>query len=110
MKAAVLLMPLLLGACLGGYTRVEEPTAFEATREVDVWTHGQRLRLHGTSMLLDSITGIPLGSPLTCDACRLGVPLTQVDSILVDRPNAGFTGFKLVGGILLFVYALARLP
>src|SRR2546427_213610 len=36
---------LLLGACVGGYVRVVEPTDFKATRELDVWSHGQRLRL-----------------------------------------------------------------
>ena len=102
----VLLMPLLLGACVHRYTRVEEPSV-AATREVDVWTHGQRLRLHGFTMLRDSVTGIPLDSPLACDACRLGVPLTRVDSLVVDHQ---ISGLRVVGGVLLFVYALARLP
>jgi hypothetical protein len=102
----VLVLPLLLGACVHRYTRVEEPS-LAATREVDVWTNGERLRLHGFTMLRDSVTGIPLDSPLACDACRLGVPLTQVDSLVVGHETPGL---KVIGGVLLFVYALARLP
>jgi len=102
----VLLTPLLLGACVHRYTRVEEPSV-AATREVDVWTHGERLRLHGFTMLRDSVTGIPLESPLACDDCRIGVPLRQVDSLVVDHE---ISGLRVVGGVLLFVYALARLP
>src|SRR5580765_5940984 len=76
---------LLLGACLGGRVRLDESTPVNAWQAVDVWTHGQRLRLHGATVLLDSITGIPYDEPLTCDSCRVGVPRAQIDSAFVVR-------------------------
>lgn len=101
---------LLLGACVGGYVRVVEPTDFKATRELDVWSHGQRLRLHAVSMLLDSVTGIPLKSPLTCDRCRVGFPLTQIDSVTVDRLGGVKEDFTHVAGFLLSQYLVGLIP
>ena len=70
-----------------GLARVPEPAGTDTrpTSEVRVWTHGQVLRLHGTTMLLDSITGIPVTDSLACDACRIGVPLSEVDSVFMER-------------------------
>jgi hypothetical protein len=101
---------LLLGACVGGYVRVVEPTDFNATRELDVWSHGQRLRLHAASMLLDSVTGIPLRSPLTCDRCRVGFALTEIDSITVDRLGGVKEDFTQVAGLLLAQYLVGFIP
>ena len=100
---------LLLGACVGGYVRVVEPTDFKATRELDVWSHGQRLRLHGVSMLLDSVTGIPLHSPFTCDECRVGFPLTEVDSVTVQRLSGVKDDVKHVASAFLSSYLLAHM-
>jgi hypothetical protein len=95
---------LLLGACVGGYVRVVEPTDFKATRELDVWSHGQRLRLHAVSMLLDSVTGIPLKSPLSCDWCRVGFPMTEVDSVTADRLGGVKEDVKHVARLALLEY------
>jgi hypothetical protein len=100
-------MPLLFSACVPRSARIDRSSQFGATREVDVWTQGGRLRLHGVTWLRDSISGIPVESP-ACDACRLAVPLTQVDSVVIADRH--ISGFKVIGGILLSVYTLARLP
>ncbi len=76
---------VLLGACLGGRTRLDEWTPFGVRQAVDVWSHGRRLRLHAATVLLDSITGIPYDLPLTCDSCRVGIPRAQIDSAFVIR-------------------------
>jgi hypothetical protein len=76
---------VLLGACLGGRARLDEWTPLDARQTVDVWSHGRRLRLHGATVLLDSITGIPYDMPLTCDSCRVGLPRAQIDSAFVIR-------------------------
>jgi len=34
--------------------------------------------------LLDSITGIPAGDSLACDVCRIGVPLSEVNSVFMQ--------------------------
>jgi hypothetical protein len=77
----------ILSGCAFGYARVPEPagTDTQPTTEVRVWTRGRLLRLHGATMLLDSITGIPTKDPLECDACRIGLPLTDVDSVFMQR-------------------------
>jgi len=79
---------VLLGACLGGRARLDDSTPVDPWRGVDVWSHGQRLRLHGATVLLDSITGIPYDQPLTCDSCRVGLPRAQIDSAFVIRHSA----------------------
>lgn len=100
---------LLLGAC-AGYVRVDEPTDFYPRRELDVWTHGERLRLHAVSMLLDSVTGIPLASPLSCDRCRVGFPLTQIDSVTVDRWAGVREDATHLAALLLGQYLLMIMP
>jgi hypothetical protein len=92
---------VLVGGCVFGYTRVPEPAGVDTqpTSEVHVWTHGQLLKLHGTTMLLDSITGIPTKDPLTCDECRIGLPLTEVDSVFLQRQTGN--DVKSVGKALL---------
>ena len=76
---------VLLGACLGGRAPLDEWTPVDAGQAVDVWSRGRRLRLHGATVLLDSITGIPYDLPLTCDSCRVGVPRAEIDSAFVIR-------------------------
>lgn len=80
---------VLLTGCAFGYARVVEPagTDTQPEQEVRVWSHGRLLRLHGTTFLLDSITGIPAKDPLDCDDCRIGLALTEVDSVFLQRQS-----------------------
>jgi hypothetical protein len=100
----------LLGACVFGYHLVNEPIPTKPEQVVQVWTHGWLVRLHDSSMLLDSITGIPVGSPWTCDACRIGLALTDVDSVRVRRNTGVIEGAKALGQSILASYLSALIP
>jgi hypothetical protein len=97
-------------ACVFGYHRVNEPISTEPEQVVQVWTHGPLLRLHDSSMLLDSITGIPVGSPWTCESCRIGLALTEVDSVRVRRNTDVLEGVKALGQSLLASYLMTVIP
>jgi hypothetical protein len=97
-------------ACVFGYHRVNEPIPTKPEEVVQVWTHGQLMRLHDSSMLLDSITGIPVGSPWTCDACRIGLALTDVDSVRVRRNTTVIEGAKALGQSILASYLWTLIP
>ena len=98
---ALSLLLLCISGCAFGYARLNEPAGADTRpdAEVRVWTHDRLLRLHGTTMLLDSITGIPTSDPLSCDYCRVGIPLTEVDSVFTQRGSA--KDLKDVGKALL---------
>jgi len=92
----------MLTGCAFGYARVAEPagTDTQPEAEVRVWTHGRVLRLHGTTFLLDSITGIPVHDPFECDSCRVGLALTEVDSVFLQRQVG--RDMKNIGQALVF--------
>jgi hypothetical protein len=55
----------------------------------------QAQRVHGVVVGQNSISGIPFARPLECDSCRITLPRSQVDSVRVGSPVAGF--WKSVG-------------
>ena len=97
-------------ACVFGYHRVNEPMATKPDQIVQVWTQGRLVRLHDSSMLLDSITGIPVGSPWTCESCRIGLALTEVDSVRVRRNTDVLEGVKALGQSILASGLIAVIP
>ena len=78
---------LLLSACLAPRRHVDEWTDIGITQKVDVWTDGQHWRLHGVTVMLDSITGIPSDRSLDCDSCRVGFPRSRIDSVVTRQPS-----------------------
>ena len=103
MRGVALLAPLLVAACLGGRVHVDEWTDIAIEQNVDVWTQGQHWRLHGVTVLLDSLTGIPSDVALSCDSCRVGFPRSGIDSVVTRHPSA------LVEGVLAQVAATSYL-
>ena len=54
-----------------------------------IWTAAGLLRWHDVWIAGGTISGIPDGTSVSCETCRLTLPLTQVDSILQPKPNDG---------------------
>jgi hypothetical protein len=106
MRYASLSALLLLGACLGGRVQVDEWTDIAVTQNVDVWTQGQHWRLHGVTVMLDSISGIPADTSLDCDDCRLGFPRSQIDSVVTRRHSELLTGVAAQAGAVTYTYLL----
>jgi|SRR5688572_20658649 len=86
-------------ACLTHYARGDDAVPLNAKTEVRIWTHGQLVRWHGVSMLIDSITGIPYDEKLDCDSCRQGIARADVDSVIVVN--------SIRSNVLLAVYTAA---
>ena len=103
MRGVALLPPLLAAACLGGRVHVDEWTDIAIEQHVDVWTQGQHWRLHGVTVLLDSITGISSDLTLSCDSCRVGFPRSRIDSVVTRRTSG------LVEGAFVQVAAMSYL-
>jgi len=103
---------VLLAACVSGcagWTRVEslEPDSLPPGQDVQVWTGRKARVLHGVTIGQDSIRGIPFQLPLSCDTCRVAVPLAAVDSVRVgSEAQNGFLWVAGVGGVLLVIAAI----
>jgi len=81
---------LALGACAsaGGLKRVElKPRSLEDRGTVDIFSHGEHLTWFAVVITSDSVTGVPSTAP---NLSRTGLPLADVDSILVRRQGRGF--------------------
>lgn len=96
-STAVLLASLLTQACGAGWHQPAQltPGPLPARQQVQVWQRGRALQWHAVSVSPDAVTGVPYLEPVDCDTCRLTVPRSQVDSLRLGNPTAGF--WKTVG-------------
>jgi len=90
---------LLLQACGAGWHRAPDlaPGPLSPRQQVQVWHDGRVERWHGLLLSPDSVSGIPYLHSVDCDTCRVVLPRTQVDSIRLGNPVAGF--WKTVGHV-----------
>ena len=58
------------------------PAALPPRQELAVWTDDSVVHLHGIRFQRDSLTGVSILRPPSCDSCRVGLPLTAVDSLI----------------------------
>jgi hypothetical protein len=114
LRSAALFPLLLVGACLGGRVHVDEWTDIAIEQKVDVWTQGQHWRLHGVTVLLDSITGIPSDVALSCDSCRVGFPRSRIDSVVTRHTNGLVEGVLAQGAAIsvsrVYMYLISLIP
>jgi len=90
-------MLLVTQACGAGWHRPAQltPGPLRPRQQVLVWRHREVVRWHAVVLSQDSISGVPFTRPIGCDACRSVFPITEVDSIRLGNPVAGF--WKSVG-------------
>ncbi len=62
------------------------PAPLPSRQQAQVWRSGAMTRLHGIVLTGDSLSGIPYLQPLSCDSCRVVVPLRGVDSLRTGDP------------------------
>jgi hypothetical protein len=94
----VLVTPLVLGqACGAGWRQPAaiEPRSYPPRQQVQVWQNAHELRWHGVTITSESISGVPHLMPLTCDSCRVTILRSDIDSLRLGNPVAGFR--KTVG-------------
>jgi len=108
----VIVLPLVLSGCVAGWRRADlnVPQPLSPTQQVEVWRGNGAVRWHIVDVTRDSIIGIPLGQPVSCDSCRRAVARAQVDSVRWGYPVSGFFktivfGFLTLGTVIV-VYDL----
>jgi hypothetical protein len=80
------------------------PSEFDAQQQVQVWRQSRMVRWHGVTVTTDSMSGIPFQRSLDCDACRVAVGLTTIDSVRIGKPVGGF--WKSAGLVYLSLLAV----
>jgi hypothetical protein len=81
---------LAAGACAsaGAVKRIElKPRSLEDRGTVDIFNHGEHLTWFAVVITSDSVTGVPSTAH---NLTRMGLPLADVDSILVRSQGRGF--------------------
>ncbi|NNG15309.1 MAG: hypothetical protein HKM89_02430 [Gemmatimonadales bacterium] len=102
----------VLPAGCAGWRRIDlpPPELLPERQQVQLWQGNQSITLHSMMFSEDSVSGIPSHRQLTCEACRVGVPIAAVDSIrLGNREATGMViGFAPVVALSVFglVFAL----
>ncbi len=66
-------------------------------QQAQVFHHGGVARWHAVVATQDSISGIPFIQPPGCDACRVALPRSAVDSVRVGNPEARFASGLGIG-------------
>lgn len=114
LRSAALSLLLLLGACVAGRVHVDEWTDIAIPQKVDVWTQGQHWQLHGVTVMLDSISGVPADISLDCDSCRVGFARSQIDSVVTNHTNGLVEGALIQGAAIsfnrLYMYLISLIP
>lgn len=103
---------LLLGiAGCGAAWRRPEPSPsgpLPPRQQVQVWTGGRMLRLHGVIVGADTVSGIPFLQSLDCDSCRVRVEQAEVDSIRLGEPVDGFWKTAALGAVIGLIALCSR--
>jgi hypothetical protein len=97
-----LIASILTQACGAGWKRkpLETLQPLPERQQVQIWSEGEMQRWHVLSITPDHLFGIPFHRPVDCDSCRLSIPRSDVDSVRLGNPTAGFwKTFALVVGI-----------
>lgn len=94
-------LALVLSACAGQPLTVPIPPAgaHAARQDLEVWQGARATTLHGVVVTSDSLSGVPVRQPPSCDSCRIPIPLAAIDSVRevsIDRAALGTMG--LVAG------------
>src|SRR6266576_1987246 len=73
---------VLAVACYPVQTRQEiKPKRLGRYQHVKIWSGDSLSQWHAVVITADSITGVPTKMSAKCDSCRLGFPLSSVDSV-----------------------------
>jgi hypothetical protein len=95
---------LLLGiaGCGAAWRRAEPSPSGPLPRrqQVQVWTGGRVLRLHGVVVRADTVSGVPFLESLDCDSCRVGIGRAEIDSLRIGEPVNGFWKTAALGAVV----------
>jgi hypothetical protein len=93
--AAVVISVVSTG-CGAGWRRADlQDGALKPRQQVQLWRAGKPTNWHAVVIRPDTVSAIPFMRPVGCDSCRVGMPRTEIDSMRLGNPVAGF--WKTVG-------------
>ena len=95
-----------------GPRRVEFPTAqsFPARQQLEIWRGRKARTLHAVLQTRDSLSGVPVHRPPSCDSCRVTLPLAEIDSVrAVSVEQAALMTHGLVFGFMAFAALALRM-
>jgi hypothetical protein len=97
----LLSLPPIIGACGGGWHRVEiaPQRALPARTQVQVWQGERMTLLHAVRIESDTVDGVPFTKVPTCDSCRVRLALGAVDSLRAGSKERGLA--RTVGAVLI---------
>ena len=101
----------VLSACAPGLRSVPVPPAgvLPPGQTLEIWRGSQATTLHAVVVTADSLSGISISQPSSCDSCRMAMPLTAIDSVLeVNGDKAGMATFGLTAGLIVSAFLLWR--
>ena len=77
-----------------------QPTPMKPSDAALIWSSGTVEKWHGVVITADSVSGIPYGTSLECDSCRLSIPLVRVDSMKYWTGGGVVKKSLVVAGVL----------
>ena len=63
--------------------------SWPARQRAQVWRGGRAVVWHAVRVSGDSHSGVPFVHPPSCDSCRIGLPLAEVDSVCAGPADHG---------------------
>ena len=92
---------LSIGGCGAGWRRLEPSpcSSLPPRQQVQVWTDGRMLRLHGVVVGADTVSGVPFLKSLDCDSCRVRIERAEVDSLRLGEPVGAFWTTAALGAL-----------
>ncbi len=92
---------LAQSACTAGPRRVEfpAPQPFTLRQQLEIWRAGKARTLHAVVQSGDSVSGVPVYRPPSCDSCRVTFAVAEIDSVrAVNIERAALLTHGLVFG------------
>ena len=77
-------------------------------QQVQLWTGGRMLRVHGVIVGADTVSGIPFLKSLDCDSCRVRIERAEVDSLRLGEPVGGFWKTAALGAAVGLIVLCSR--
>lgn len=79
------------------------PATLPPRQELSIWTGDSVMHLHGIRFHGDSLSGVPILRPPSCNSCRVSLPLVAVDSMQTassERDAIILVSLPIIGGLL----------
>ena len=106
--AAVATVSALVATGCAGWrrTQLSEGDHLPPRQQIQVWQNGLARVVHSGLVQHDTLYAVPFTRPPSCDSCRIAIPMSEVDSVLLGNQErqglvVGLLPFAVLGGLIL---------